>query len=129
MRPVVLIVDDEPSVRELLRRWLDRWGCKVTQAGNATDALESMLAEPASIILLDIRMPGRDGLWLMKRVRAKWPRTAIIMATGVCDLDVVLKSKRFGAVDYVAKPCRRELLRQALDRATTWLNAPDAGAA
>ena len=121
MRPVVLVVDDEPSVRELLRRWLDGWGYRVTEASRATEALEVMLAELASIILLYIRMPGHDVFWLMERVRAKWPRTVIIMATGADDLETVMKSQRAGAVDYVTKPFGRELLRQALNRANAAL--------
>lgn len=68
----VLVVDDEAPVRELLRRWLEGWGYRVTQAGNATDALESMLAKPAPILFCDVTMPGHDGLWLIERVRAKW---------------------------------------------------------
>lgn len=97
----VLVVDDEPSVREFLTRWLQGWGYAVKQAGSATEALEVMLTEPASIMLCDIKMPGHDGLWLVERVRAKSLRTAIIMATCVDDLDVVMKSQQAGVVDYV----------------------------
>ena len=74
-------------------------------------------------------MPGHDGFWLMAHVRAKWPRTMTIMATGNDDLDVVMKSQRAGAVDYVTKPFGRELLRQALARANAALNGPDSDAA
>lgn len=129
MSGTVLVVDDEAPARELLRRWLEAWGYTVTQASNATDALDSMLAEPASIILCDIQMPGHDGFWLIERVRPKWPQTVIIMATGVDDLDIVMKSRRAGAVDYVLKPFGRELLRQALNRAHAALNTSDSGAA
>ena len=65
----------------------------------------------------------------MGRVRAQWPRTVIIMATGADDLETVMKSQRAGAVDYMRKPFGREFLRQALDRAQAALDAPDAGAA
>lgn len=117
----VLVVDDETSVREFLRRWLEGWGYTVKQASSATDALEVMLAEPASIMLCDIKMPGHDGLWLAERVREKWPQTGIIMATALDNLDIVMKSQRLGAIDYVAKPFGRELLLQALRRATAKL--------
>ncbi len=116
---VVLVVDDEPRIRELLQRWLEGWGYIVTLASSATDALEVMLAAPASILVCDIRMAGHDGFWLIERVRAKWPETAVIMASGVDDLDVVTKARRVGAVDYVTKPFGRELLWQALSRAET----------
>lgn len=119
MAVTVLVVDDEPRVRELLRRWLEGWGYVVKLAGSATDALEVMLTTPASILVCDIRMSGHDGFWLIDRVRAKWPETAVIMASGVGDLDVVAKARRAGAVDYVTKPFGRELLWQALSRAET----------
>lgn len=126
---VVLVVDDEPPVRELLRRWLEPWGYEVKEAGTASEALDVMLADPASIVLLDIRMPGHSGLWLMERVQAKWPGTPIIMATGVHDPDLVLKSKQFGAVGYVTKPFGRALLRQALDQANAARDSAESGAA
>ena len=119
----VLVVDDEAQVREFLMRWLEGWGYAVKQAGSASEALEVMLAEPASIILCDIKMPGHDGLWLAERVGTRWPRTAVIMATAVNDIQTVLSSRKLGAVDYVTKPFGRELLLQALHRATATLGA------
>ena len=120
--PAVLIVDDEPAVRELLRRWLTRWGYeRVRMAADATQALEAMLAEPASIMLVDINMPGHDGFWLIERVRTRWPHTAFIMATGASEMATVTKSRQVGAVDYVLKPFGHSLLQQALDRAAASL--------
>lgn len=61
-------------------------------------ALRVMLIEPAPIMVCDIKMPGRDGIWLVERVHEKWPQTAIIMATAVDDLQTVMKSQRAGAI-------------------------------
>jgi DNA-binding NtrC family response regulator len=119
----VLVVDDEPSAREFLRRWLEMWGYVVQDAGSAAQAVETMFTAPASIILCDIRMPGRDGLWLAQRVREQWPQTAIIMATAIDDIETVLKSQKLGVIDYVTKPFGRELLRQALNRAHASMKA------
>ena len=113
----VLVVDDEAPICRLLKRWLEAWGYAVKDAGSATDALAAMEAEPASIVLCDIRMPGHDGIWLAEQVRTKWPNTAIIMATGVDDFQTITRSQSVGAVDYVTKPFGRELLMQALQRA------------
>jgi DNA-binding NtrC family response regulator len=113
----VLVVDDEESIRIVLRKRLERWGYTVKEAANATDALELMFAEPAAIVLLDIRMPGHDGLWLAERIRPRWSDTRIIIVSGVDDTDLVEKSKALGAIDYVMKPFDQELLRQALERA------------
>jgi DNA-binding response OmpR family regulator len=115
--PYVLVVDDEQPVRSVLRRRLEKWGYAVEDAANATDALELMLAQPADIALLDIGLPGHDGLWLAERIREKWTQTAIIMATGADAIAVIAKSKALGAIDYVMKPFDQELLRQAMERA------------
>jgi FixJ family two-component response regulator len=78
-------------------------------------------AEPAAIVLTGIKMPGRDGIWLAEHIHAKWPHTAIVMATGATEVETVMKSKQIGAVDYLLKPFGRELLRQALERAESKL--------
>ena len=117
----VLVVDDEPVVRQVLSRWLEMWGYSVGEAGTAIEALELMMTKPASIVLCDIKMPGHDGLWLVDRLHARWPATAIIMATCVDDIQTVTRSRRAGVVDYVSKPFGRELLWQAIQRAETAL--------
>jgi DNA-binding NtrC family response regulator len=113
----VLVVDDEELIRNLLRRQLAGWGYNVRTASNATEALELMFAEPAAIALIDILMPGRDGLWLAERIRDKWSKTAVIIVSGVGDIGMVENSKELGVIDYIQKPFVKELLRQALERA------------
>jgi DNA-binding NtrC family response regulator len=115
--PYVLIVDDEASIRNFLTRWLQSWGYSVKSAAGADEAITVMVEEPASIMLCDVMMPGRDGLSLLEEVRKRWPQTAVIMATALQDLQTVTRSRRDGAVDYVTKPFGRELLQQALRRA------------
>lgn len=113
----VLVVDDEDNIRRFLRRFLERWDYDVMEADNAVAALDRLAETPVDIVFCDIRMPGHDGLWLVERVRERWPRTAIIIASGVDDFQTVLKAKKDGAIDYVMKPFGRELLLQALERA------------
>ena len=115
----VLVVDDEKPIRNFLRRRLEGWGFAVEEAQSAAQAVEQMLAEPAEIAIIDIRIPGRDGLSLAEEIHDRWPRTAIIMASGVDDLASTETSRRIGAVAYVPKPFDREILRQALVRAVT----------
>lgn len=117
----VLVVDDEPMIRRFLVNWIKGWGFPVSAAGSAAAALEAMLGAPADIVLCDIRMPGHDGLWLAETIRRRWPHSVTIITTGVMDVDVVMRCQRLGAVDYVTKPFGRELLLQALARATTTL--------
>jgi DNA-binding NtrC family response regulator len=113
----VLVVDDEVTQRAVLQRWLEQWGYTHRLVDGARAALEAMLSDPADVLLVDLKMPDRDGFWLIERVRTKWPRAAIIVATGMLDMDVVARAKRLGAVDFVSKPFGRELLHQALERA------------
>jgi CheY-like chemotaxis protein len=113
----VLVVDDEDVVREFLKRCLETSGYRVKAASNADEALAAMTATPAAAVLCDIRMPGHDGLWLAERLRAKWPRAAIIMATAVDDHDTVRQSSALGAVDYLTKPIAAEHLMQVVGRA------------
>lgn len=122
MASSVLVVDDEEPIRTLLRRRLESWGYNVREAGSATEALERMLSEPSAIAIIDIRMPGHDGLWLTERIRDQWPGTAIIIATAADDTEAIKRSRNLGAVDYVLKPFQQELLRQALVRAAKTLD-------
>jgi len=64
MASYVLVVDDEEPIRSFLRRRLEGWGYTVRGAGSATAALELMVADPATIAIIDIGIPGHDGLWL-----------------------------------------------------------------
>jgi CheY-like chemotaxis protein len=111
----VLIVDDEQPVRALLVRWLTKWGCHVADAASASQALALMATQPVDVLLCDIGMPDRDGLWLAEQVRTRWPQTAIVMSTGRDDPETVRASKKVGAVAYVLKPFDPVLLRSAID--------------
>jgi CheY-like chemotaxis protein len=115
----VLVVDDEPVVRQFLTRCLNKWGYPSSEAGNAAEALDMMITKPASVVLCDIKMPGQDGLWLSGRLRALWPNTAVVMVTAIDDLQSVRNSQEHGAVDYVTKPIAPERLLEALRRATS----------
>ena len=115
--PYVLIVDDDAATREFLRGWLETMGYDVREAPTAEIGLATMIEAPASILLLDIDMPGHDGLWLAERVRKAWPATAIVFASGVDKIETIEQARWLGAVDYVQKPFQWELVAQAMRRA------------
>jgi Response regulator containing CheY-like receiver, AAA-type ATPase, and DNA-binding domains len=115
----VLVVDDEPVVRDFLKRCLEGWGYSVKQAGSAAEALECMMARPASVVLCDIKMPDHDGLWLAEQLRARWPDTAVVMTTATDNVETIAKSRELGAVDYLTKPIAPEQLLQAVRRVTS----------
>lgn len=117
----VLIVDDENGVRELMKRWLEAGGYSVIAASSAEEALGRLeSAAPPAVALCDIRMPGRDGLWLAERIRQRYPETAVIMATGVQDVGPAVESLRRGVIDYLTKPFGRDRLREAVLRGLEW---------
>lgn len=118
----VLIVDDESVVRDFLTRCLEEWGYTVKQVASAAEALETMVADPASLVLCDIRLPGHDGLWLAERLRTHWPSTPVIMATGLDDVETVRQSRELGAVDYLTKPISADQLLQVVRRAVVPIN-------
>jgi response regulator RpfG family c-di-GMP phosphodiesterase len=112
----VLIVDDENGARDLMARWLESGGYSVTTAASAEEALGCLQDNPSAVALCDIRMPGRDGVWLAERIRQQYPETAVIMATGVQDVGPAVRTLRRGVIDYLTKPFGRERLREAVTR-------------
>ena len=113
----VLVVDDEAPVRDVLRRRLMTWGHEVATVNSAEAALAEMAEKPADIVLCDVIMPIHDGLWLLAKLRERWPDTVVIMVTGSHEPQTVVGARAYGAVDYVTKPIGREMLHQALERA------------
>lgn len=116
-RAKVLVVDDELPIRVLLTRMLRGWDYEVRNVANAIEALQYMALEPADILLSDVAMPERSGLWLAQQVHAQWPDTAVIMSTAHQDWATVQTSRRMGAIAYVTKPIVPYLLQEALQRA------------
>ena len=93
------------------------WQYPAASVGSASAALDVMKKDPADIVICDISMPGRDGLWLAEQVMTGWPHVAVIMATGRADAEAVRRSRKIGAVGYVTKPFDPYLFRQAVDLA------------
>ncbi len=100
----ILIVDDELSVRDSLSKWFKEDGYRVGAAENANKALNLMNDGPWDIILLDIKMPGMDGLELQKRLKEIDKSAAIIMVTAFAAVDSAVQALKEGAFDYITKP-------------------------
>lgn len=129
MRPLVtpstriLVVDDEPGVRDLMMRWLRSAGHDVVAAGGAAEALGLASQGPLAVAVCDLRMPERDGVWLLGQLRRYAPDTAVIVATGVQDVGAAVSSLRQGVIDYLMKPFGRDRLREAVQRGLDWHRA------
>ncbi len=100
----ILVVDDEEVVRRSHSRVLGGARCQVEAVGDGEHALRAMEARPYDIVLLDLRMPGMDGLSVLKAMKSRWPESEVIVITGYPSVDTAKEAIRLGASDYLAKP-------------------------
>jgi two-component system response regulator AtoC len=109
----VLLADDEKSIAITLRDDLTDAGHKVTVVGDGREALRELQARPYDLLITDIRMPGMDGITLLKEAKALDPAPQVIVITGHGTIDSAVEAIRHGAYDYVLKPFLNEdLLRR-----------------
>lgn len=115
----LLIVDDEPTVRSSVARWVRQNGFAVAEAGSAGEALDMMAATPAAVALCDVNLPDRNGLWLAAQLRRQFPDMALVMTTGygITSLPSTLDCESIG---YLTKPFTQTQLMQMLDWAMQW---------
>ena len=112
----VLIVDDEEPVREVFAMCLgDRYEC--VKAGNFEEAMAHLASSPFALVIADVIMPGRGGVELLREVQARYPDTAVVMASGVDRTQRVLDAVRLGAFDYLIKPVDLDTLELSVERA------------
>jgi DNA-binding NtrC family response regulator len=100
----ILVVDDEEVVRLSHMRTLAGQSCNVEAVHGGAQALEKMQSEPADVVLMDLRMPGMDGLATLEAMKKKWPETEVVIITGYPSVYTAREAVRLGAFDYLAKP-------------------------
>ncbi len=116
-RTSLLIVDDEKVVRDSLSKWFLEDGLNVGSAENATEALRQLQAQRWDIILLDIKMPGMDGMELQQRIKEVDPTATIIFITAHASVDTAVQALKMGAFDYVTKPVDPDYLSHLISNA------------
>jgi DNA-binding NtrC family response regulator len=116
-RGTILIVDDEASVRQSLASWFEKDGYGVEAAENATEALRILQHKSFDVALLDIKMPGMDGMELLEHARRIDPKMAVIMITAFASVETAVESLKMGAFDYVTKPIDPDELTHLVTRA------------
>ncbi|HUB75246.1 MAG TPA: response regulator transcription factor [Solirubrobacteraceae bacterium] len=119
----LLVVDDDPSVREALALVLDLHGFEVSIAEDGREAIRTLAVAPPDAVILDVLMPGLDGLEVCRRIRATGDRTPVLMLTARSEVSERVAGLEAGADDYLAKPFAREELiarLRALLRRTGW---------
>ncbi len=117
MQREVLLVDDEAGIRKVLRISLEDSGYKVYTAEDAGRALELFKKYSPPVVMTDIKMPGMDGIGLLKKLKEKSPDVEVIMITGHGDINLAIKSLKFEATDFITKPIHDEALDIAMKRA------------
>ncbi len=117
-RPRLLIVDDEPDMLRLLSRSVVQdLACEVTTAGSGADALAIFEKHDFDLALLDIRMPGMDGLQLLEELQSRQPGFTVVMMTAFGAIDVAVNAIRKGAYDFITKPFDHDELIHHLENA------------
>ena len=111
MRPKILIVDDETNVRLNYRITLETEGYEVFEVGSAPLALEELLRRSFAVAILDLRMPGMDGLELLAKMREVGIMVPAMIVTAYSDVPHAVKAMKLGAIDFLQKPLRPEDLR------------------
>jgi DNA-binding NtrC family response regulator len=112
----LLIVDDDPRVRTSLASALAASDLKVSAVEDGDAALASLAAVPADVVLSDVKMPGMNGLELLKLIRQRAPDVDVVLMTAYDDLPTVAEAMREGAADFLVKPLDLHQLRAVLDR-------------
>lgn len=113
----VVVVDDEPHMRASSAQALELAGFRVTSCAAAEEALDAIAGGAAGVVISDIKMPGTDGLELMRKVRAIDPELPVILVTGHGDIPMAISAIRDGAYEFIEKPFPTELLIDATRRA------------
>ncbi|WDP86378.1 MAG: response regulator [Desulfobacter sp.] len=115
----ILVVDDEVSVNNNIRKILGKTGYEIDQAVSKAEAIEKINHQPYRLVLLDLRMPGVAGLELLEAISEAQPSARVIIITGYASIGTAIETARIGAVDYLPKPFTPDELRHVTQRAYT----------
>ena len=115
----ILIVDDEEVVRLSHLRSLEGSDCQTRAAEDGRQAIQVMEQDPADVILLDLRMPGLDGMDVLKTIKQRWPESEVVVITGYPCIDTAKQAVRLGAFNYLTKPLGPDEVMKAANDAMT----------
>lgn len=104
VKQVILIVDDEEGLREGLSKLLESEGYAALSAESGEQALQILQQSHIDLVLTDMRMPGMDGIELLKKIRERHPNVGVIILTGYGQIESYIEAMNFGAIEYVSKP-------------------------
>jgi CheY-like chemotaxis protein len=107
----ILVVDDEKNIRRTVSRALAPLEMPVQTAADGAQALKLLEEETFSLLLLDLKMPGIDGMTVLETVRRRWPKTAVVILTAHGNVDTAVEAMKNGAADFIRKPFTPEEIR------------------
>ena len=113
---LVLVVDDDDTIRRLVRIILEADGWRVLEAANGEEALQRLSADAPPFVVLDVMMPGVDGMEVLRRMRAINDEAKIVMLTAKDDPEILTAAEEAGAAAYLTKPFSAEQLQEIVDR-------------
>ena len=113
----ILIVDDERSTRQALGELFHQLGYKASQAASGDEALNLLAEQSYDVVVLDLRMPGKDGVAVLAVAEEIAPDSAFIVFTAYASTDTAIAALRSGAVDYLQKPCSLQTIAEAVEKA------------
>jgi DNA-binding NtrC family response regulator len=122
--PAILIVDDEKNIRLTLSSALEALTISADTASTGEEALQKLAEKPFKLMLLDLKLPGMDGLEVLRQVNDKYPEMKVIMITAYGSIEVAVEAMRIGAVDFLQKPFDPSVVRDMVSRV---LQAPPEG--
>lgn len=104
----ILVVDDEEVIRDVLRALLEKEGCEVATASDGTEALSLFEAEPSDVVLLDLMLPDRPGLEVLREIRLRDPDAVVVIVTAYSSIEGAIQAMREGAFHYIPKPFQNQ---------------------
>ncbi len=111
----ILVVDDEPHARDGLTKILQRSGYLVISAKDGFDALQKAREQNYHLVITDIKMPGMDGIQLLKSLKSELSDVGVIMVTAFCEVDSYISSMHGGASEYINKPIKVDELKKVVE--------------
>ena len=117
--PTVMLVDDEAPFVETMTKRLGKRDLNVISAFSGQEALETLdKHHDVDVVILDVKMPGMDGIETLKKLKTAYPLTEVVMLTAHATVESAIEGMRFGAFDYLMKPCDMEQLMGKVNEAT-----------
>ena len=113
----IFVVDDELKVRKVVARTLTQFGAEVSCFGSATDCLEQLRLQECDLLITDVKMPGMDGIELVRSAKRIAPWLPILVITGYGDVPMAVRVVNAGAVDFIEKPLQRQSLLASVQSA------------